>query len=298
MLLSQREDIRRGEPTVITTPSVDPANAEQLHAWDGDEGAYWAAHPDHFERALTAYHDAFFAAAGIERSHRVLDVGCGTGLTTRHAASVASSGSVLGVDLSSAMLEVARQRARRAGLTNVRFEQADAQIHPFDTASFDVAIGQTSAMFFGDRVAGLANVGRALRSDGRLVLLTWQPLPANEWIRDFATAMAAGRALPAPPPDAPGPFTLADSEVIRSVLTAAGFIGVQLEARSEPMWFGNDADDAYELVSGLLAWMLGGLDDTGRRGALDALRETITAHETVDGVLYESAAWTISATRP
>jgi SAM-dependent methyltransferase len=283
---------------MTTTVPVDPSNVEQLRAWDGDEGAYWAAHPDHFERALTAYHEAFFAAAAIEATDRVLDVGCGTGHATRLAARMAPSGSVLGVDLSSAMLEVARQRASDEGLTNMQFTHADAQIHPFDPDSFDVAIGQTSAMFFGDRVAGLTNIGRALRPGGRLALLTWQHLPANEWIRDFSVAMAAGRDLPAPPPDAPGPFTLADPDVIRSALTAAGYRDVEMQAQNEPMWFGSDADDAYQLVSGLQGWMLDGLDDAGRTGALDALRDTTAAHETPDGVLYESAAWIIGATCP
>jgi ubiquinone/menaquinone biosynthesis C-methylase UbiE len=281
----------------MTVP-VDPSNAAQLRAWDGDEGSYWAAHADHFERALTAYHDAFFATAAIEETDRVLDVGCGTGHATRRAARIARSGSAVGLDLSSAMLAVARQRARDEGLANVEFAQADAQIHAFDSTSFDVAIGQTSAMFFGDRVAALANIGRALRPGGRLVLLTWQPLSENEWIREFTTAMAAGRDLPAPPAGAPGPFTLAEPRVIRSVLSAAGYRDVRLQAHNEPMWVGGDADDAYQLVSGLMGWMLDGLDDAGRTNALDALRETIAAHETPDGVLYESATWIIGGTCP
>jgi len=161
-----------------------------------------------------------------------------------------------------------------------------------------VAIGQTSAMFFGDRITGLTNIGRALRPGGRLALLTWQPVATNEWILDFSTAMAAGRDLPPPPPDAPGPFTLAHPDVVRTALDTAGFSDVELQAQRAPMWFGHDADDAYQLVSGLLAWMLDGLDDTSRAGALDALRNTIAAHETRDGVLYESAAWIIAARRP
>ena len=282
--------------TTNTVP-VDPTNAEQLRAWDGGEGAYWAEHADHFEQALVAYDEPFFDAAAITASDRVLDVGCGTGQTTRDAARAASAGSALGVDLSAAMLDVARRRAADEGLTNVRFEQADAQIHRFEPASFDVAIGRTSAMFFGDRVAALRNIAGTLRPGGRLVLLTWQDLSGNEWIREFSGALAAGRGLPAPPPDAPGPFTLADPDVIRSVLTAADYTEVTLDDRQEPMWFGTDADDAYELVLGLLGWMLDGLDDADRTHAAEALRATIAAHATADGVLYESAAWIISATR-
>jgi len=284
-------------PTTNTLP-VDPANRDQLRAWDGDEGGYWAAHADHFERALARYDEVFTAAAAIGPSDQVLDVGCGTGKTTRIAARAASSGSVLGVDLSSAMLAVARRRAADEGLDNVRFEHADAQRHPFEPEAFDVAIGCTSVMFFGDRVAGLANIGRALRPGGRLVQLTWQAFPHQEWIREFSTALAAGRDRPAPPPDAPGPFTLSDPDVVRAVLDAAGYTDVTIDGRREPMWFGTDADDAYQLVLGLLGWMLEGLDDVGRATAQDALRSTIAAHATPDGVVYDSAAWIIRATRP
>lgn len=284
--------------TTTSTVPVHPTNAEQLRAWDGDEGAYWAAHPDHFERALDAYDQPFVDAAAIRYDDRVLDIGCGTGKTTRDAAHTAHAGSALGVDLSSAMLEVARQRAASEGLANVRFEQADAQIYPFEPEAFDVAIGRTSAMFFGDRVAALTNIGRSLRPGGRLVLLTWQPIGGNEWILEFTGALAAGRDLPAPPPDAPGPFTLAEPDVIRSVLSAAGYSNVAIEGKQAPMWFGVDADDAYQLVFGLLAWMLEDLDDQDRSDATEALRASIDAHQTADGVLYESAAWIITAARP
>jgi hypothetical protein len=64
------------------------------------------------------------------------------------------------------------------------------------------------------------------------------------------------------------------------------------------MWFGADAEDAYRLVLGLLGWMLERLDDDGRALARQALRTTIGDHETPRGVVYDSAAWVIRATRP
>jgi SAM-dependent methyltransferase len=276
---------------------VHPSNAEQLRAWDGDEGAYWAANAEHFERALAAYHDPFFTAAAITSTDRVLDIGCGTGLTTRDAARRATSGSALGVDLSSPMIDHARRRAAAEGIGNVAFEQADAQIRPFEAGAFDVAISQTGAMFFGDLTAAFVNIGRALRPAGRLVLLAWQPLPNNEWVRELTGALAAGRALPAPPADAPGPFSLADPKRVRAILEAAGFSEIEHRGTTADLWFGNDADDAYRFVLGLLGWMLEGLDDAGRARALDGLRSTVAAHGTDRGVIYGSAAWLTSATR-
>jgi SAM-dependent methyltransferase len=180
-------------------------------------------------------------------------------------------------------------------VTNASFEQADAQVHPFPASSFDVAISRTGALFFGDPVAAFANVARALRPGGRLALLTWQPPTANKWIGDFASAMAAGRDLPAPPPDAPGPFSLSDPGRVRDVLTAAGFTDVTLDAASGPMWFGSDVADAHRFLVGFMGWMLQGLDDRGRARALDDLRQMLEAHESADGVTLPSGVWTIRA---
>ncbi len=278
--------------------NVDPGNTDQAMAWDGDEGAYWADNAEQFDRTVAGYHVAFMAAANISDHDQVLDVGCGTGQTTRDAARAASSGSALGVDLSARMIAYAGQAAAREGLPNVSFEQADAQVHPFMAENFDVAISRTGATFFGEPVAAFTNVARALRRGGRLVLLTWQGLDGNEWIRELSTAMAAGRDLPTPTPDAPGPFSLADPERVRAILGAAGFTQIQVEPHREAMWFGDHADDAQRFVLGLLGWMLDGLDDDGKRRAVDNLAATLTAHDTGHGVLYGSATWTIWATRP
>jgi ubiquinone/menaquinone biosynthesis C-methylase UbiE len=280
-----------------SAPHVDPTNTEQLRAWDGDEGAYWADHADAFDRSIDAYRERFAAAAEVQVGDRVLDIGCGTGQTTREAARLARAGSALGVDLSSRMVELARRQAVEEGIGNVAFEQADAQVHPFEPQAFDVAISRTGAMFFGDPVQAFTNIARALRPGARLALLTWQPLVHNEWIREFIAALAAGRDLPGPPPSAPGPFGLSDPDRVRTILSTAAFVDIDLEGTSAEMWFGTDADDAYRFVLGLLGWMLEGLDDDGRTRALDALRSTTAAHEADGGVVYESSAWIVTARR-
>ena len=276
---------------------MDPANSDQAKAWDGTEGGYWAAHADRFDQAIAGYQDRFLDAADLATSDRVLDIGCGAGQTTRDAARRATDGSALGVDLSADMLEQARRRAEREGLRNVRFEQADAQIYPFEPGSFDVAISRTGSMFFGDAPAAFSNIAGALREGGRLVLLTWQPLPANEWGSEITGALAAGRDLPAPPPGSPGPFSLSDPDHTRQLLVGAGFTDVRIEPISAPMRWGDTAPDAAEFCLGLMDWMLTGLDDETRTRALTAVHESFAAHETPDGVFYGSAAWLVRARR-
>jgi SAM-dependent methyltransferase len=277
---------------------VDASNAEQMRAWNEGEGQYWAAHADYFDRSARAFHRRVLAAAAIGENETVLDIGCGTGQTTLHAAQAATAGSALGVDLSAPMLERARKRAADEGVRNVSFEQADAQVHPFEPASFDVAISSMGAMFFGDLVAAYTNIGRALRPGGRLAILTWRAMSENEWLREYRGALAVGRDLPVPPVEAQSPFALSDADRDRDILTAAGFTDVELEAAQERMWFGADTEEAKQAALGVFGWLLDDLDNDNRARALDALEATLDAHHTADGVIYDSSVWVITATHP
>jgi SAM-dependent methyltransferase len=289
---------REGYPmTESTAVGVDPSNVEQLGAWDGDVGAYWAAHADRFDEGVAGYHGQLLAAAAIDATATVLDIGCGSGQTTRDAARCATAGSALGVDLSSRMIELACQLAAREHVANVTFRQADAQVYPFPDQCFDIAMSRTGAMFFGNTLAAFTNIARALRPGGRLVLLAWQPLQQNEWFSAFFAALAAGRELSPPQPGTPGPFSLSDPDRVRRLLTSAGFVDVRLQGLSEPMYFGPDPDDACQFISGLFAWMVRDLDADTRGHALDSLRASVTDHQTDRGVLYDSAAWLIEARR-
>jgi len=284
--------------TGIETRHVDPSNAEQARAWDGDEGAYWARHADLFEQSTGRYDGRMLEAAGLTETSRVIDVGCGSGDTARAAAAAAPSGSVLGIDLSTDLVEVASQRAERAGLANLRFAWGDAQIYPFEPGAADCVISKTGAIFFGDPAAAFGNLARALRPGGRMSLLVWQPADDNEWFLDIATALSGGRQLPAPPPDAPGPFSLSDPDRARARIGAGGFEDITFEDAREPMGFGPDAATAYDFIIGLLSWMLDGLDEAERARALGDLRSTVAAHEGEDGVQFGSAMWLITAVRP
>ena len=272
------------------------ANVEMAAAWDGSEGEHWAEHADHYERAAGLSWQRLLEAVSIGTQDVVLDVGCGTGRSTRDAARIAVSGSALGVDLSARMLEHARKAAEQEGLANVRFQQADAQVSSFPEDAFDIAISSFGAMFFADPTAAFANIARALRPDGRVALLAWRELARNEWLTAIRAALASGRQLPEPPTSVPGPFGLADADHVRRVLGAAGFVDIRLDAVDEPTLLGSDADDAFAFVStfGITRGLTQDLDEESRARALDALRRTVVDHETDDGVLFETSAWLIT----
>lgn len=199
------------------------ANVEMAEMWDG-EADEWIANADRYDATDRWINERFEAETVIGSRDRVLDVGCGTGKSSRDAARRARDGSVLGVDLSSRMLDDARRRSAEEGLTNVEFLHADAQVHPFEPGSIDVAISVFGAMFFDDPVAALANIRRSLRPGGRIAFLAWQRFEHNEWLTTLFDSLAAGRDLPAPPPGTPGPFGLADAEDVTTMLGEAGYV--------------------------------------------------------------------------
>ena len=207
---------------------------------------------------------------------------------------------LLGIDLSAQMLEHARRVASGEGLADVGFEQADAQVHAFPAGRFDVAIsGLRGSMFFDDPVAAFGNIGHALRSGGRLVLMVWQARERNAWwtkIREAIAGDAELRARERPE----RPFSLGDLAEASGILTAAGFTRVSFTDVHEPVYYGPDVGVALNVVSGLAMPrdLLAGMDEGTAENALERLRATLAAHLTGEGVLFDARTWIIAARRP
>jgi SAM-dependent methyltransferase len=274
---------------------VHPSNADAATDWDGPTGDVWADNADRFDAGVARYLGQFLDAAAFEPTMQVLDIGCGNGLTTREAARRVAGAT--GVDLSARMLDTARRRAAAEGLANVSFVQADVQVADLGEARYDRVISRNGVMFFGDPVAAFTNLARALKPDGRMVLLVWQAMSENPWLPAFREALAVGRDLPMPPPDGPGPFALGDPDRVRALLTAAGFAEPELRGVREPTYYGPDAAAAERFVLTLFGGLLDELDDAGRAEAVAALRATLEEHSGPEGVTYPSAMWIITAGR-
>jgi SAM-dependent methyltransferase len=276
-------------------------NAAMAELWNGRSGENWIRFDDHHDRGLRPWGEAVLAAAAPAAGERVLDIGCGTGWMTRAAARAVGDGHAVGVDISEMLVERARAKAAAEGVTNAAFTVADAQDHAFDPNSFEAAISRFGIMFFADTVAAFANVGRALVPGGRLAFATWQDLLLNDWILVPFGAMATHVGVPEQPdPGAPGPWSLADPDRVRSVLGAAGFGDVSLESVGAPMFLGEDAEDAYEMAStsNNARMLLEGKDPEAVSRALDALRTALEGVEAGDGgVALPARAWLVTATR-
>jgi SAM-dependent methyltransferase len=203
----------------------------------------------------------------------------------------------VGIDLSAAVLAFAKRAS--APCERVRFIHADAQVFPFEPASFDVAFSRFGVMFFADPVAAFINVRRSLRPKGRLAFVCWRALEEN--LLDILPLTAASAFLPPQPahdPDAPGPFAFADAVRVRGILQAAGFCNIEITAHDEQVGSG-DLDAMLAVCSrvGALGKILRENPEL-RAATLPAVRSALAAHDGPDGVRLNAATWVVTARAP
>lgn len=246
---------------------------------------------DFYDAELQRYNERFRAALAIGPGDRVLDIGCGAGQSTLQAARIAVEGNVLGVDVSEELLQVARGRSAAHPLRNVEFKLGDAQVFDFPPGHFDLCISRFGVMFFADPMVAFAHIGRAMRPGGRLVWLVWQGRDRNEWATAIQGALSPGSA-----PTAAAAFSLADPAVATKMLTAAGFVSIGFADIHEPVFYGPSVDAAYEAVVGLFVGQ-GARAKAEADGTLQRLHALVEVHMTPTGVLFDSRAWIITASK-
>jgi SAM-dependent methyltransferase len=276
-------------------------NVAQIEDWDGPLGQRWVADAERLDRMSRGFGEQIVERLAPQRGERILDIGCGSGaLALTIGAITGPDGSVTGLDISGPMLELARRRAGRTGVANVRFEQGDAQLHPLPLAAFDAAVSRFGVMFFDDPVAAFANVGRALKPGGRMIFTCWQDLLRNDWI--MVPASAALLHVPMPDlgePGGPGPFSFADPERLRHVLDAAAFSNIVVEEVVRPVRLGDSVDDALGYIqhSEIADALMQGVDTQTATRAWTAVRETLKAYASAKGVEFNGAALLVTANR-
>jgi ubiquinone/menaquinone biosynthesis C-methylase UbiE len=152
---------------------------------------------------------------------RVLEIAAGTGVVTRHLASVLpESTSIVATDLNQPMLD----RAAAVGTRRpVQWRQADAMQLPFADGMFDAVACQFGVMFFPDKAKAFAEARRVLRPGGVLIFNVWDRIEENEFADTITTAL--GSVFPANPPRfmARVPHGYHERTVIERDLEGGGF---------------------------------------------------------------------------
>jgi SAM-dependent methyltransferase len=282
---------------------ADVPGAAQASYWNSPATAPWVALQERLDALLAPLSRAALERAAPLPGEHALDVGCGCGATVLELARrVGPSGRVQGVDISAQMLERAKERAAAQGLTEIALTLADAAIHAFTPAGFDLVFSRLGVMFFGDPVAAFANLHRALKSSGRLVFLCCRSPAENRYI---TAAVQAARpllppgAMPIPGPEEPGMFSLADPDRVRRVLESAGFRDVALVPHDERMRLAGPGGAAEAAAFSLQFGPLTRVMDEGgpelSEAILAAVTEAYRGLEGPDGIVLDGAFWIVIA---
>ncbi|MBB3139821.1 class I SAM-dependent methyltransferase [Halomonas organivorans] len=289
----------------MSTPSASRPASEYVEFWNDTLADKFNRFQDILMNGLSFHSRVPLEDLEVAPGSRILDVGCGWGDTAIQLARMTGpEGQVLGIDCVDAFLEDARRRAEKAGVTNVRFEAADVERYPF-AADFDLCFSRFGMMFFEHPVPAMRNIFKALKPGGELMFIVWRDIEDNPWlglprqvVLDF---------LPPPGEEArtcgPGPFSMANPEVVRQQLESAGFVDIGFDRNDGPVEVGDSVENAmrFQLALGPAGEVFreAGEEAERQRPEIEAaLRRALAPFEQGGKIVMGSSSWTVVARKP
>ena len=278
-------------------------NSEQIAEWNGALGQRWVAMQPEIDRIVVPFGDSALKIAAPQPGERVIDIGCGCGDTSLDIARiVGKAGAVLGIDVSTPMLEVARSRAALADCPHLVFREGDASEAELP-ANTDLLFSRFGVMFFSQPTQALSHLRGSLRAGGRCVFVCWRAPRDNAWAMvPLSAARAAMGVTPAPAdPNAPGPFAFADEQRLRAILSGAGFDAVDVQRFDAALSLGATPRSAAEA-----AVQIGAVSRFVREVGVEHLPIIVEAVERALGPLaapdghvsLNGSTWIVSVTNP
>ena len=269
---------------------------EQAKLWKGSAGCAWVEAQALLDRTLQPFEDVLIEAVAASGAQRVLDVGCGTGSTTRAIARLPGpKHHSVGIDISEQMIDAARMLADQEGVP-AKFICADAQTHAFAPASFDLIVSRFGVMFFNDPVQAFANLRHAASDDAQLCCIVWRGPADNPFMT--AAERAAAPLLPNLPPRVPnaaGQFGFADAQRVRSILAGAGWTDLDIQPIDLPCTLPENELTRYGTRFGPVGVALRDADEQTRAQVAAAVRAAFDPFVHADEVRFTGCCWMIGA---
>ena len=230
---------------------------------------------------------------GLQTDDRVLDVGCGTGIVARRAASqVGDEETVVGLDVNERMLDVAKATATEDRLA-IEWRQGDATELPFPDEAFDVVISQQALQFLPDPGAALREIDRVLAPDGRVAVSVWRPLKFNPGYVKLAEALEeyvgddAGVMMRSP-------FPTWDGDDLRALARNAGFSEPSITIEIGSMRYPSAAEFVRrEAASSPLSEPLGDIESEVREVLVDEVEDALREYTDDDGLVFPMESYVV-----
>jgi ubiquinone/menaquinone biosynthesis C-methylase UbiE len=214
----------------------------------------------------------------------VLDVACGTGVVARTAASMMAQGRVIGLDLNSGMLDVARTVPSEGA--PITWVEASAVSLPFPADSFDLVLCQLGLQFFPDKERALAEMRRVLLHSGRIALSVYSGVERTPGA--YAFVQALDRVFgPHSSKIKRGEHSFYDPEQLRNLLEEAGFAAVEVQTVTQQIAFPSLLDYVrFQLTATPMAGLLEDYGEIDREAAIAKVAAE-TAHFSTAAMLQD-----------
>ncbi|QZH74427.1 MAG: class I SAM-dependent methyltransferase [Erythrobacter sp.] len=265
--------------------------------WQGNVGTTWAEEYRRTDRSFSQLTEQLLALTRHFVFSRVLDVGCGAGELSLAIARGRPDVSVIGVDVSPQLVDVARERASH--LANVQFELADAAQWRCDpSVAPDLLVSRHGVMFFDDPPAAFAHLAAQAAPKAGMLFSCFRSPSENPFFSEVV------RLLPDPPergdPLAPGPFAFADGTRVHAILSESGWSQISVTPVDFPMIAGTGADPVGEAVTyfsriGPAAKAAAQMEPEARERFFKRIRALAERHEHGGIVALPAAAWIVTA---
>lgn len=258
--------------------------------WSDIAGPKWAAEQAYMDKVFGLYDQALLEAATAGPGSQLVDVGCGCGASTLLAAQRSPQAQVLALDLSPAMLEVAKQRAATAGLDNIIFRLCDAATEPVPSNSIDRILSRFGVMFFTDPAAAFRHFRGWLKNDGRMDFIVWGPFSENAWLAEPTAVVHA--CLPQEQPPTPLPFSLGSKQMRDDLWAAVGLRETACERFDQPLRMPGDLQQLVTFYTGRgpIAAALSAAASDARQEALAALQTYVSQRHDGTGITAAAVA--------
>jgi ubiquinone/menaquinone biosynthesis C-methylase UbiE len=221
----------------LTTPQFDPVKYKNTthDQWQAAAEAWYRWSPT-LNKWLDKATEKMLEMAGITSGHHVLDIAAGAGeqsVTT--AKKVGATGYVLATDISSNILDYAKQMAQQAGVNNIETKVMDGENLTLEDETFDAVISRVGLIYFPDQQKALKEMLRVLKPGGKVAAIVYSTPEKNKFFSVPVSIIRNRAKLPPPLPGQPGPFSLGAEGVIEKAFSQAGFKNVKSELVDSPL---------------------------------------------------------------
>ena len=227
-------------PTII--------NDDQYEFWNKGIGQKWVKEDDAINERFTILTKEFFSRASIKKNDKVLDIGCGGGITSFEASKLAGKdGYVLGADISEILLNLAKKNF--SNIKNLEFQYCDVQNYNFENNFFNKVISRFGVMFFENPIVAFKNIYNSIQKGGSLHFVCWTNVLENEFFTAAANIIIKhlNREFPKVT-RTPGPFAFSETKYVKQILNASGFENIKVDKVYTSLSTNDDAEKDGELL--------------------------------------------------